>query len=98
MKKSNGWHIVSEGDEKYANKGDDWVSIVDTDTVRAKANFVKDYGKYGLFGVAIYSTDYDDANNVCGYGAYPLLNEVRSVFTQSQDFEFVAVPWTPLSG
>lgn len=79
VKRAKGWNIVKENDDKYAYKGDQWISMEDKDTIRAKAEFVRNEK---LFGAALYSIDNDDVHNFCGNGAFPLLNEVRSVLTK----------------
>lgn len=81
MKRENGWRIVLEEDDKYAYKGDQWVSIEDEATVRAKANYVRENR---FFGVALYSLEHDDVSNMCGDGSYPLLNTVRDALTQTK--------------
>lgn len=76
MKRDNGWHLITEDDNKYAYKGDQWISLEDMDTIRAKAEYVRNEN---IFGAAVYPINYDDATNGCGDGRYPLLNEVHRV-------------------
>lgn len=83
MNASDGWQTVPEADQaaKYAYKGDQWISIEDVDTVRAKAALVRDQN---LFGAALYSLNDDDIDNDCGNGKRPLLNAVRSTLNGSK--------------
>lgn len=76
VKRSDGWRIVAEDENKYAYKGYQWISVEDKYTIRAKAEYVRDQK---LFGAAVYSINYDDVNNLCGKGNFPLLNEIHRI-------------------
>merc|ERR1711992_84550 len=60
----------------YAYKGDQWVGFDDTAMIEQKCNYVKDNG---LGGGMVWALDLDDFRNLCGEGAYPLMNTIRRV-------------------
>ena len=60
----------------YAYKGNQWVGFDDTAMIEQKCNYVKDMG---LGGGMVWALDLDDFRNLCGEGAYPLMNTIRRV-------------------
>ena len=60
----------------YATKGDQWVGFDDKDMIAQKCHYVRDNG-FG--GGMVWALDLDDFNNLCGEGAYPLMNTMREI-------------------
>ena len=54
-----------------------WASYDDMATVAAKAKYVMDQG---LGGVSVWTIDFDDFNNLCNAGPFPLLRAVNQIF------------------
>jgi chitinase len=54
---------------------DQWVGYDDKDMILVKAKFIN---QMGLGGAMIWSLDFDDFTNICGYGKYPLLSTIRN--------------------
>lgn len=83
----DGFNIVRDTLKKgvglYAFRNNQWVSFDDVETVRIKANYVKDMH---LGGVMIKTLDFDDFKGKCGCGMFPLLNtlnvELRGIGTR----------------
>ena len=61
----------------YAHKGNQWVGYDDVDIIRQKSEYIRDNG-FG--GGMIWTLDFDDFNNICGGGEYPLLKAINQVF------------------
>lgn len=59
----------------YAYKGDQWVSYDDVETLRRKAQLVR---QLGLGGGMVWALDLDDFKNRCGDGPHPLLRAIRN--------------------
>ena len=60
----------------YAYNGNQWVAYDDADSAMNKAEFVL---RNGFGGVALWTIDFDDFNNMCCYGVNPILNTVSKV-------------------
>ena len=60
----------------YAYKGNQWVGFDDKAMIEQKCNYVKEMG---LGGGMVWALDLDDFRNLCGEGAYPLMNTMRRV-------------------
>ncbi len=60
----------------YGYDGDQWVSFNDIADVENKAEFVEDNS---FAGVAVWTMDMDDFQNLCCKGANPLLNMINHV-------------------
>ena len=57
----------------YASKGTDFINYDDEESIQLKVNrLVKRKGKTHLKGIMIWALDFDDFNNVCNTGKYPL--------------------------
>ena len=57
----------------YASKGSDFINYDDEQSIALKVNrLVKRKGKTHLKGIMIWALDFDDFNNVCKTGKYPL--------------------------
>ena len=61
----------------YAYKDNQWVGYDDVDIIRRKSEYIRDNG-FG--GGMIWALDFDDFNNICGDGEYPLLTAINQVF------------------
>lgn len=103
--KDNGWRKEQEASKKsgpYAmSNGDQWVGFEDYDSVAAKAKYVLDSG---LGGIAAWTLDLDDFNNVCCDESFPLLKSINRVFNRisparpaSGNCEKPAQPVTPIA-
>lgn len=57
-----------------------WVSFEDSATVIAKSNYILENG---LGGVFLRDNYYDDSDNTCGKGNYPLLTAILKTLNQS---------------
>ena len=60
----------------YAHKGNQWVGYDDVDIIRRKSEYIRDNG-FG--GGMIWALDFDDFNDICGSGRYPLLKAINQV-------------------
>lgn len=70
--------MVQDGEGKlgpYAYNGNQWVSYDDPEMARKKAAYIK--GK-GLAGAMVWSLDFDDFNNLCGQGRYPVISALKN--------------------
>lgn len=56
-------------------KGDQWVSYDDVDFIKTKMAYVK---QLGLGGAMAWALDFDDFNNKCGHGRYPLIKAMKN--------------------
>lgn len=59
----------------YVVSGNQWVSYDDADFLRRKMRYLKNMG---LGGTLAWALDFDDFNNKCGGGRYPLLNAMKN--------------------
>src|SRR5581483_240950 len=76
MNIKNGWTVVQDPTWKmgpYAYSGNQWVSYDDPSMVVKKMDYLK--GK-GLGGAMTWALDFDDFNNVCNTGKYPIINTI----------------------
>ncbi|KAA0201540.1 hypothetical protein HAZT_HAZT005433 [Hyalella azteca] len=77
--RNGGWTVVKDPEGRmgpYAYSGDQWVSYDDVETIRKKAQYIRDKG---LAGGMVWALDLDDFRNRCGQGAHPLMNTIKSV-------------------
>lgn len=77
----SGWTVVQDDASPprmgpYATNGNQWVGFDDKAAIARKCNFVKDNG-FG--GGMVWALDLDDFRNLCGEGAYPLMNVMREI-------------------
>lgn len=75
--KKNGWSVERDPENNmgpHAFKDQQWVSYDDTDSVREKAQYIRD-NKLG--GGMIWTLDFDDFKGKCGCGKYPLLTALN---------------------
>lgn len=80
--KDSGWRKEQEASRKsgpFAMSGDQWVGFEDYDSVAAKAKYVIDTS---LGGIAAWTLDLDDFNNVCCVESFPLLKSINRVFNR----------------
>uniref|UniRef100_A0A8C4QL43 chitinase n=1 Tax=Eptatretus burgeri TaxID=7764 RepID=A0A8C4QL43_EPTBU len=78
---SNGWTRVRIDGEKspYAYSGNQWVGYDDQESVTEKACWIKNQN---LGGSMLWALDFDDfRGDACGVGSYPLMGQVKKVFT-----------------
>lgn len=74
---SKNWTLVQDESKtmgSYAYGGDQWASFDEPELMGIKAKYAKDLK---LAGVSFWTLDYDDFNNKCGGGKYPLLRAVN---------------------
>ncbi|KAL0278401.1 UNVERIFIED_CONTAM: hypothetical protein PYX00_000231 [Menopon gallinae] len=76
------WKIydIPEQKVKYGVKGNVWVGMDDTETIRLKVEYAK---RLGLGGAMIWSIETDDFRGECGKGKYPLLNTIKNALGSS---------------
>ncbi|XP_060080741.1 chitinase-3-like protein 1 [Ylistrum balloti] len=70
------WMMNTEQSVPFAWDGNQWVGYDDVESMTIKANYIVNSGLAG----AMFWLDYDDYDNVCGQGFFPLINSVKSVF------------------
>ena len=76
-----GWTVVQDDVSPprmgpYAYNGNQWVGYDDKAMIAQKCNYVRDEG-FG--GGMVWALDLDDFRNLCGEGAYPLMNVMREI-------------------
>lgn len=78
MCEAGGWTRKWSDAQKvpYAFKGNQWIGYDDVDSVKEKANYVRNNG---LCGVMFWALGTDDFKNSCGGGKFPLINAAKSV-------------------
>ena len=76
---TEGWN--DEQKVPYAYGDGQWVGYDDENSVKIKANYLKDKK---LGGAMFWTMDLDDFGNTCGLGRYPLINEVRDILIKDQ--------------
>lgn len=78
QRSDGGWTSVYVRSQQsvYAFRGVQWIGYDDGRTVQAKAAYAV---RHGLGGVMLWAVDFDDAYDVCGGGAMPLLAAANSV-------------------
>ena len=87
----------------YASKGTDFINYDDEESIALKVNrLVKRKGKPHLKGIMIWSLDFDDFNNVCKTGKYPLwqaaidaLNGKEKTYSTCKNLEKPPCPKAP---
>lgn len=75
--RNRGWTVVQDPESRmgpYAYKGNQWVSYDDPDTIRRKAQLVRDLG---LGGGMVWALDLDDFRGRCGDGPHPLMHVLQ---------------------
>ncbi|PNF19137.1 hypothetical protein B7P43_G09797 [Cryptotermes secundus] len=77
---SSQWTVYwnEEQEVPYAVNGNQWVGYDNADSLKLKAQYVKEKG---LGGAMIWSVETDDFLGVCGAGKFPLLVAINSVLT-----------------
>ncbi|XP_067687058.1 chitinase-3-like protein 1 [Haliotis asinina] len=75
-----GWTRVWDDEQQvpYAYKGDQWVGYDDQYSFGLKLDYAMEQQ---LGGVMFWELSFDDPNNYCKNGSYPLLNVVKSKFS-----------------
>ena len=77
---NEGWKVVRDPKGRigpYAhNKGTEWVGFDDIDTIKHKAEYIKEMG---LGGAMIWALDLDDFTDRCGCETHPLLKTINRV-------------------
>lgn len=79
---NNGWTVYQDPQRRmgpYAYKDTQWVGYDDADTIRQKAQYVRDMN---LGGGMVWALDLDDFNGRCGEGRYPLISTLQLVLAQ----------------
>lgn len=71
------WQATRAKAGPYAAKGDQWIGYDDIESVALKAKYVIDSG-FG--GIAAWTVDLDDFNNLCCFEAFPLLHSINRAF------------------
>ncbi|GAB1598847.1 chitinase-3-like protein 1 [Argonauta hians] len=71
-------HWDNEHQIPYLVRGNQWLGYEDKESIRLKSNYLVNKG---LAGAMVWSLDFDDFNNACGGGRYPLLNTLKSSMT-----------------
>lgn len=74
--KSSGWTTVFDDQQKnaYSYNGNQWIGYDNTASVQIKAEYAINKN---LGGIMVWAIDYEDSKNVCGGGAYPLLETIN---------------------
>lgn len=62
----------------YSYNGNQWIGYDNMQSVQIKAEYAV---ARNLGGIMVWSIDYADAKNVCGGGAFPLLQTINRVFS-----------------
>ena len=65
----------------YAVKDDQWVGYDDLQSIRIKANYIKENN---LGGAMFWSIDLDDFHGKCGHGNSPLIKTVRDLLHEKE--------------
>lgn len=79
--KEQDWPAINyPGEGTYITKNIQWASFNDVIDIKEKARWIK---ANGLGGASVFTLDYDDWENVCGCGPFPLLNEINRAFGRS---------------
>ncbi|XP_060083629.1 uncharacterized protein LOC132562873 [Ylistrum balloti] len=68
------WH--NEHQVPFAYSGNQWVGFDDVQSFGIKAEYIK---SLGLGGSMVWAMDLDDFNNICGLGANPMMNVLKTV-------------------
>ncbi|KAG4076517.1 hypothetical protein HA402_011333 [Bradysia odoriphaga] len=92
--KSSGWTTVFDDKQKnpYSYNGNQWIGYDNTQSVQIKAEYAV---ARNLGGIMVWAIDYEDAKNVCGGGAFPLLQTINRVLSGSP--ESTTTPATTVS-
>lgn len=71
------WTFVYDNQQKapYMSSGNQWVGYDNVVSVKTKSIYAKNMK---LGGVMTWTIDFDDVNNACGDGKYPLLNAINN--------------------
>ncbi|KZC06560.1 putative chitinase 3, partial [Dufourea novaeangliae] len=78
----DGWTIVRDQKQRvpYCYKGNQWISYDDVESIREKAEYVKNHN---LGGAMVWSMDTDDFAGKCG-PKHPLLNVINNVLRKCE--------------
>jgi chitinase len=73
--KTQSWTLEwsNEQHTPYAHKGNQWIGYDNVQSLAEKVKFMMDLG---LGGSMVWSLETDDFRDVCGQGAYPLMNTI----------------------
>ncbi|XP_054286918.1 probable chitinase 10 isoform X2 [Macrosteles quadrilineatus] len=74
MVRTEGWKVEKPSYGTVAYHNTQWISYDDVSDIDRKTQFIKNLG---LGGTMVWTLDYDDFNNNCGCGNYPLLRAVN---------------------
>ncbi|XP_014602332.1 PREDICTED: probable chitinase 3 [Polistes canadensis] len=80
--RNHGWTVVQDPEKRmgpYAYKGSQWVSFDDADSIRRKAQFVRNMN---LGGGMVWALDLDDFRGRCGEGPHPLMHTLQQVLSE----------------
>lgn len=66
----------------YAYKDQIWIGYDDVRSVKIKTEYAVEKK---LAGAMVWTVDFEDANNNCGQGVYPLLSAINEVFKVNQN-------------
>lgn len=69
------WTITRKPYANYANHGDQWLTYMDLEDVRRRANYIREMH---LGGISLIYLDGDDFNGLC-CGKYPMLRTINEV-------------------
>lgn len=81
--RNRGWNVVQDPERRmgpYAYKGNQWVSFDDVESIRRKAQYVRDMG---LGGGMVWALDLDDFRGRCGEGPHPLMSTIQRVLSDT---------------
>ncbi|KAL2745938.1 putative chitinase 10 isoform X1 [Vespula maculifrons] len=80
--RNHGWTVVQDPEKRmgpYAYKGSQWVSFDDADSIRRKAQFVRNMN---LGGGMVWALDLDDFRGRCEEGPHPLMHTLQQVLSE----------------
>lgn len=80
--RNHGWTVVQDPEKRmgpYAYKGSQWVSFDDADSIRRKAQFVRNMN---LGGGMVWALDLDDFRGRCEEGPHPLMHTLQEVLSE----------------
>ncbi len=77
------WTVHWEDSHKapYMNKGLQWISYDNEESIRTKTGFAF---KHNLAGVMVWSIDTDDFRGNCGGATYPLLRSINNALYEQE--------------
>lgn len=69
----------------YSYNGNQWIGYDNTQSVQIKSEYAI---SKNLGGIMVWAIDYEDHKNICGGGAYPLLNTINRVLSGVSTSDF----------